>query len=181
MSAKVFKAIAALALSACGVVHAAPVTLVAGDSVLFNFDVRGALSPPPYSNTSLNPGLSALLGAQGTTDFYRDLDGARYLFSLDTPGAGIGGGPADFLADGMFSFVVTMTAGSITFDPWFVGSTGTWNSPGYKNSGLQLPTEVRYLVRASDSPTGSVPEPQTLALALLALGATAAVRRKRPA
>ncbi|MCP5272677.1 MAG: PEP-CTERM sorting domain-containing protein [Burkholderiaceae bacterium] len=160
-----------------GLASAAPIIVVEGDVVLFNFDVTsaGASPPPPYAGTSLNFSGSALEGPlTGQAVLYKHLDAVSPYNYFSTPYFGTGGGVPDLLADGMFSVVVSVFTGSIRLDPYFVGWLGRPGTDSFEGTGAIRATEIRFLARADDDPpVATVPEPATLSLVSLVLAGLA--------
>ena len=144
--------------------EAAPILVSAGEAVIFNFDLTGAVPPPPYTSISAFTGTdsSSLFDPEvelGGWQFFSELNGTGALFRTGSVFlSGVGNWPGMF--DGVFSVVLTLTHGSLIVNPSARGSVlGV-------ETGL-IPATV-----------ASVPEPATLALFASGL-VTAAVRRSR--
>jgi hypothetical protein len=144
--------------------EASPITVSAGETLTFNFDLSGAVPPPPYDVVSFNTGLvigSFDAGTDiGTWQGFTELDGAGTLWttaSLDL--SGVGTFDPGVINDGIFSVVLSVTAGSITIDPSANANVGPLNTG-----------PVAPLPR-------SIPEPATIAL--LGIGLAGLVLRRR--
>jgi len=168
------RAMLALALTLPAAAQATPVTILSGQTMLFNFDMTGAAPAPPYTRVELNFGVD--LAASTATD-------ALYEVFTELEGNGsLGGGPisvvslASILAsdedpefvDGLFSFTIKALDGDLTMDAKVQGV-------------LVIPRGefrtdfIEPVVRLIDSTApGTVPEPSTVALVLLAAAAMAA-------
>lgn len=144
--------------------EAVPVTVAAGQSVLWNFDNSGYLPHPPYTQGDfLTYASSASADAAGVWDFFADLNGAGAIW-LSAPqylGATTQGAGSQWL-DGIFSARLTMNVGSISVNPCFTGYTAQYQTP------CGFGTIV-----------GAVPEPGTLALLGLGLAGLGLGRKRR--
>lgn len=97
----------------------------------------------------------------------------QYLSIWIDVGSSLAGLRAQF--DGVQSAVYWSGTEFAPGDAWLLGTGAGFQLNGFKSNAL-----LAVAVRSGDV-TASVPEPQTLALALLALGATVVARRRRPA
>jgi hypothetical protein len=100
------------------VADASPITISAGTTLTFNFDLTGKLPPPPYDAidflTNIDPA-SLDAGDSGVFRLFNESDGIGYsgdsffkqTFESVSPG----------LLDGVFSETITVTAGSIVVEP----------------------------------------------------------------
>ena len=141
--------------------QASPITVSAGETVIFNFDfiAAGVTPPPPYADIHVSFNLSdCCVGDTATAELRSELNGAGVLLdTYDATTVGFDG----FLPetnDGVFSIKFSVTAGSITFDPIAVGVAG----------GVSTPNVAGVVA----------PEPATMVLLGLGVGA-AGVRRWR--
>jgi hypothetical protein len=169
----VFSVVILLGVSAPAL--AAPIVVTAVDTVTFNFDfvAAGVVPAPPYPDGLIIDFQSTVTdaGDQGTWTVYTGLNGTGTVMvgplglSLD-----LAFFPVTFtdMSDGIFSVVLSVTAGSITVDPFAYGlggPTGTANVTGNVFPLQQAPS--------------AVPEPATLTLLAGGLAAAAALRRRR--
>ena len=160
-------AVLAAAIACAPLAFAAPVTLSAGQALVWNVDLTSTLpGAPPFTSVTFNTGLPSFPTATGVWEFFADHD-------LQGGGAG---DPAGLVllsrnwgdpgvVDGIFSVRVTVTSGSVDLDPWAFGSLNGVDG-----------AEVRWEPDAME-----VPEPATLSLACLGLLAAAAMRRRTAA
>lgn len=159
-------ALACAALAFSTGLSAAPVTVSAGQTAIWNFDfgaVGAAL--PGSAGIRFSPG-TTIFGAQGIWQLFGDLNGAGAL--LDTFGLNLSATTSvhpDWL-DGVFSARLQVTSGSITVDP----TAQAWDTT-VGPVGLIVPG---VLVVAA------VPEPATLPLLAAALLAAALASRRSP-
>lgn len=155
--------------------QAAPITVSAGDTLVFNFDLTGASPAPPYSSLSLRTGLdpNSVDGSDsGTWFLFADLDATGDVLTAATALLfGIveeGGPPAPGVPttlDGIFSAKLVLTSGSLVIDPCAAGTIVTG-------------AETSCVAPASVT---AVPEPMTVSLMGAGLAGMLAWRRRRPA
>ena len=158
---------ATLILLSCALprAEASPITVSAGETLTFNFDLSGAVPPPPYDVVSFNTGLVAgsfTLGIDlGTWQGFTGLDGAGTLWTTASLNlSGVGTFDPGVINDGIFSMVLSVTAGSITIDPSANGNVGLLNTG-----------PVAPLPRA-------IPEPATIALLGIGIAGLMLLRRR---
>ena len=103
---------------------ATPLTISAGESVLFNFDfvAQDIIPPPPYDYVYVEPQITLYDSAvdSGAMNFYAGLNGTGAVYGgcLDAPlGATLCQGPWLGWDDGVFSVRITVTTGSVVVDP----------------------------------------------------------------
>lgn len=154
-------------LSWSATAEASPIVVNAGQTLTFNFDffAAGAIPPPPYPFVTFNTGLVVASLDGGDAGGWNGYDGLHatggniflspFLNLISTSDNSPG------RIDGIFSFVIAVTAGSITIDPSAFG-------------GAQLDQNLTGNIAPFIS---SVPEPATLTL--LGGGLAAAVLRRR--
>ncbi len=148
---------------------ASPITVSAGQTVIFNFDfaAEGVVPPPlyPVMEFFANVDLSTDDASDnGTLKVFTDLNGGGIVAASAT-GSGVDLSTSTNnlgLTDGIFSATLTMTAGSITLDPYAFGADANLTPLTPHVSALQ-----------------PVPEPATLTLLGGGLAATALRRRFR--
>jgi hypothetical protein len=158
-------------LSVSSAASTAVLTVNAGTTAIFNFDfvAAGATPAPPYT---FNQVTTQMLNFDPAVDFgtwtwYPELDGngavpIPQFDHHDLAVGGFGGGSTAGYADGIYSLVVEVTAGSITVDPFALGSAGGQS--------------------ARISPTATVvqaPEPGTVALFAIAVAGLGFAQRRR--
>ena len=118
--------------------QAAPITVSAGEFVIFNFDLTGETPPPPYASVGLDVQLDDLefepppcSGADGACE---PLDKGEWKLWTEVGGAGLNffTFPAvnlnavwnlSEMNDGVFSATLRITEGSVTVDPIVCGKT----------------------------------------------------------
>ena len=174
---KIF-AVAVLTMFVASGAHAAPITVSAGDFLTFNFDLSGATPAPPYAIASMSTNVDGLDFAPppctgpndecdlldiGEWRFYTELDGTGDLFLVSH--ANLGGAFFDEMKDGVFSATLRMFEGSITVDPFACGIA----ADGARTPGC------------GDAPPPPAPEPATIGLLALSVGALLARRRRNRA
>ena len=148
--------------------HAVPITVSAGESQLWNFDLSG--SPYlPFSNgaTSFITNVTGLtVGDVGTWSLFSDLNGGGSLFNFTSVIAPLVNGSFAGWNDGTFSARLTMTSGSVSVAPRFIGYNAARDRSSIDGT-LVVP------------PVTAVPEPGTLALFGLGLAAMGLAMRRR--
>ena len=162
------------ALAAPLAAHAAPITVSAGQTLLFNADMTG-LAPPPFLDvqfrTQLVAGSFDSAVDQGIWTFYTGLDGQGSATQIAQAGlTSTQLSDAGFL-DGLFSATFQMVAGEVEIAPDVRGVVDIGNNETGFTEALPL--------RASDPPVNGVPGPTSPALALLALGGLLLARARR--
>lgn len=161
-----FLAMAALSAPATG--FATAVTVNAGQSYIFNFDLvaAGASLLPPYTGgIVVIPNILAgtcCVGDAGTWTLFGDPDGIDAVVSFDITD-GLESSGDSRLEDGIFSLGLTMTVGSVVVDPLAYGVVGT------NLTGVRYPVSV--------IPPVNVSEPGSLLL--LGLGLVALRARSK--
>jgi hypothetical protein len=156
--------------------QATPITVSAGDFVVFNFDLTNENPPPPYLRAGMDVQLSGLdfetPPCSGPDNMCQPLDQGEWKLWTEPDGTGINfdvfpgvnlnsvwNWPE--MNDGVFSATLQVTAGSITVDPIACGiapdGTGTSACPRV--------------------PPPPAPEPATVTL--MASAAVAAILRRR--
>lgn len=166
----------ALTTALAGGAAAAPITLNAGESAVFNF-----ANPGPLGALSLNlSGFVAGQSASGTSSYHSGQNLAGDLIYVDNQ-------PASYVAvvdtltqasilDG-FSVLIEITAGSFTIDPVVFYSNGTFASGGQQRGTLGDRSGLASVTTPTPG-TSSVPEPGSLALAGMAMAGLVAARRR---
>src|SRR6185436_11536661 len=114
---------------------AAPIVVNAGDTLTFNFDfvASGAVPPPPYTFGEFDTGLvlSTLDGGDaGVWTGFDQLNGGGAVVFGPFNGVNLLSTSNVALGDGLFSFVLTVTSGSITIDPFAFGGDNNVNLTG---------------------------------------------------
>ena len=173
------RALLALALTVPAAAHAAPVTILSGQTMLFNFDMTGATPAPTYTRLELSFGIdtAASDATQAEVQVFAGIDGTELASGVTT--ASVGGMtslvPLEFVdfVDGLFSFTVKALDGNLTMDAKVQGVLVTPRG--------DLRTDfIEPAVRLVDGTgPGTVPEPSTVALVLLAAAAMAAGTGRR--
>jgi len=170
------RAMLALALILPAAAQAAPVTILSGQTMLFGIDMTGAIPAAPYTGIEANFGIDLATSDATLAQFqlFDGIDGTEVVSVVGTATvAGLATGivnfnPIDGIVDGLFSFTVKALDGDLTMDAKVQGVLVTTRG--------ELRTDfieaVGHLVD-STSP-GTVPEPSTAALVLLAAAAMAA-------
>jgi hypothetical protein len=143
--------------------HATPVTVNAGETLTFNFDfVTAGVSPAPRYDSMRFDTHRTSPADDGSWTFLSEFDGTGTSLGFSDPitlGARV---ISDIgWTDGVFSVVLSVTAGSVTVDPT---AFGTLND-------IQTPT-----VFPNQTP---VPEPATLTMLGLGLAGMGARRWRR--
>lgn len=134
--------------------YALPITVSAGERLVFNFDLSNSTPSPPYEGMSFETGIAGNQPVVGTWALYTELNAAGPLRSL-TSAVNLGAFSisvfnnftptwVDDYLDGIFSTVLTIESG--IFDPHAISITGN-----------RFNTRVEPLA-------ASVPEPGRLAL-----------------
>ena len=113
--------------------ESAPITISAGETVIFNFDfaAAGVTPQPPYGfvQIELNHTGCQGCGDVGTIDFFSELDGTGTLWATFNLGQHLMGNSNAAWTDGIFSVQFTGTEGSMTADPVAAGFATSGKTP----------------------------------------------------
>ena len=166
----------AMALLAAGG-GAQAVLITAGQSLLFNVDMR-ALNPAPiYDAVTITPTVSGFGGADAASfSVFNAINAQGGLALTFGPGATPAIETAAGVLDGLFSIVFTVTAGEVELDTLQVFGSQTIGP----NEFILTPTlSLRGRLVDDADPPASVPEPASFGLAGAALLAGLTVRRRQ--
>jgi len=169
-----------LTLALPAVAQAGPVTVQSGQTMLFNVDMTGLTPAPPFSQMTLDFNVDQAgsgADAVAAVTFFGELDAGGFssglnivpVLDFDTFAFTLGG---TLLNDGLYSFTVSASGGALSFDPRVQGLILTPRGPVFTEF-LELSGTL-----VDDGASGSVLEPSTLALVLLAALPLLATRRK---
>lgn len=171
MKHSILSALACALLASTLPAAASPVTVSAGESVVFNFS---GTAPVGADEVTLATHIQAFNAADGTYNFYPNLDAGGTPWSLMTAPIGLsqqsfvpsgpGAAPAGFM-DGQFSMLLSVTQGSITIDP--TATLFTDRDVG-----------TVYSVSVGNVPTRTLDEPSAMALFAVVGAGIAATRRR---
>jgi len=173
------RAMLALALILPAAAQATPVTILSGQTMVFNVDLTGSTPAPPYTFIEFTLGID--LAASDATDGlfleFAELDGNELRGGFATSVEGLAG--IDFFSDhaefvdGLFSFSMQAIGGNVTMDPKANGllrtERGDIRTDFFEPVGILI----------DSTGPGTVPEPSTVALVLLAAAAMAARGHRR--
>lgn len=158
-------AVLAAAIACVPPAFATPVTLQAGQELVWNVDLTNTLpGTPPFTSASILTGINSLPAATGSWEFFADHDMQGGMVG-DPQALAINSWTSwdAALFDGIFSVRVAVASGSVDLDLRALGWLNT----------------VRGAIVNWEPAPQEVPEPATLSLACLGLLAAAALRRRR--